>query len=73
MDKPRGSYRIVIILTSVHRYIAYGVRWDGSEGVKGYRMLFKNAVCGFMVRKRGEEESTGRMEWVEKNVRSDLR
>ena len=25
------------------------------------------------VRKRSEEESTGRMEWVEKNVRSDLR
>ena len=26
-----------------------------------------------ILRKRSEEESTGRMEWVEKNVRSDLR
>ena len=25
------------------------------------------------MRKRSEEESAGRMEWVEKNVRSDLR
>ena len=24
-------------------------------------------------RRRSEEESTGRMEWVEKNVRNDLR
>ena len=35
--------------------------------------LGRCTVRHYVVRKRSEEDSTGRMEWLEKNVRSDLR
>ena len=38
--------------------------------ILSYLTVQSNGEC---VRKRSEEESTGRMEWAEKNVRSDLR
>ena len=46
------------------------VKMQGEEVAKVEDFKYLGST---VLRKRSEEESTGRMEWVEKNVRSDLR